>query len=208
MILSDSKILEALKNGDIVIDPFDRKRLNAHSYDVTLGNTFKMYAPPTYRDCTAAIMASEKWDGAPVPMLYRMGVDYIDSKEDNPLVELAIPEEGLVLIPQNFYLMHTVERVNSCKYAPRLDGKSSGGRLSLKNHFTAGYGDVGFSGAYWTLEVEVSVPLKIYPGMPIGQIEFHVIDGEILQKYDENPESKYNGKNMAQGSMMYKNFKQ
>lgn len=35
-MLSDSKILEYIKDGEIIIKPFDRKRLGSNSYDLTI----------------------------------------------------------------------------------------------------------------------------------------------------------------------------
>ena len=207
MILSDSKILQALESGDIAIDPFDREKLNAHSYDVTLGKTLRMYQRQIHTE--ASIMAgwhSRQYCIIPHPNLYFGECDHLDSKADNPTVEFEIPDDGMVLIPGNLYLMHTVERVNSRRYAPMLNGKSSVGRLGTEIHCTAGYGDVGFSGKHWTLEVQVALPVKVYPGMPIGQIQFEVVDGEILRPYGQNPKSKYNGDNKAEGSKMHKNF--
>ena len=207
MILSDSKILQALESGDIVIDPFDREKLNAHSYDVTLGKTLRMYQGQIHTE--ASIIAgwhSHQYCIIPHPNLYFVECDHLDSKADNPTVEFEIPDDGMVLIPGNLYLMHTVERVNSRRYAPMLNGKSSVGRLGTEIHCTAGYGDVGFNGKHWTLEVQVALPVKVYPGMPIGQIQFEVVDGEILRPYDQNPKSKYNGDNKAEGSKMHKNF--
>ena len=40
MFLSDKDIAKAVKNGDIVIRPFDKKRLQPASYDIRLGNKF------------------------------------------------------------------------------------------------------------------------------------------------------------------------
>jgi dCTP deaminase len=37
MILTDKKILQEMKKGAIVIDPFDKKFLGSNSYDVHLG---------------------------------------------------------------------------------------------------------------------------------------------------------------------------
>jgi len=205
MILSDSKILQALESGDIVIDPFDRGKLNAHSYDVTLGKTLRMYVQ-TFKEYLTADIDYERIREGLIPKVSVTEKPYLDSKADNPTVEFEIPDDGIVLIPGNLYLMHTVERVNSRKYAPMLNGKSSIGRLGTEIHCTAGYGDVGFSGKHWTLEVQVALPVKVYPGMPIGQIQFEVVDGEILRPYDQNPKSKYNGDNKAEGSKMHKNF--
>ena len=40
MFLSDIDIAKALKEGDIIISPFDKKRLQPASYDILLGNKF------------------------------------------------------------------------------------------------------------------------------------------------------------------------
>src|SRR5213079_2860103 len=55
--------------------------------------------------------------------------------------------------------------------AARLAGKSSLGRLGLLTHSTAGFIDPGFSG-HVTLELSnvANLPIKLYPGMKIGQI--------------------------------------
>ena len=37
MILSDKKILEAIEQGEIVIEPYSREFLGTNSYDVHLG---------------------------------------------------------------------------------------------------------------------------------------------------------------------------
>ena len=50
---------------------------------------------------------------------------------------------------------------------PKLEGRSSIGRLGLFIHVTAGYGDVGFKG-YWTLEIVAVEPVRIYPNMEMG----------------------------------------
>ena len=61
--------------------------------------------------------------------------------------------------------------------------------LGLFVHVTAGFGDVGFCG-FWTLEMFAVQPVKIYPGVPICQIFFHQIAGEITEyvsdKYQHN----------------------
>jgi dCTP deaminase len=207
MILSDSKILAAIEAGDIVIDPFKRENLNAHSYDVTLGNTFKMYdTSETEKNELVALVKHHYGIGKSRPATSNFYTEFLDSKSKNETVEFEIPESGIVLFPGHLYLMHTVERVNSRIYAPNLHGKSSIGRLGIAIHVTAGYGDAGFEGKHWTLEVSVVLPVKVYPGMRIGQIQFEVVDGEILQRYDQNPNSKYNGDNKAEASKMHRNF--
>jgi len=43
MILSDKKILQAIDEGQIVIDPFRRDCLGTNSYDVHLGKYLAVY---------------------------------------------------------------------------------------------------------------------------------------------------------------------
>jgi len=43
MILSDKKIYEAIQNGEIVIEPFNKNCLGTNSYDVHLGKHLARY---------------------------------------------------------------------------------------------------------------------------------------------------------------------
>ena len=88
---------------------------------------------------------------------------------------------------------------------PFLEGKSSTGRLGIDIHATAGKGDVGFCGN-WTLEISVKQPVKVYKGMPIGQLIYFPVDGEIEIKYNQKGNAKYNAQpNRPIESMMWKN---
>jgi dCTP deaminase len=161
MILSDKDIAAAIANGDIEISHYKRSNLGCNSYDVHLGGELKCY------------------------------VDKIlDAKKENPTYSIEIPNEGIVLMPGELYLCYTVESVGSKKYVPIIEGKSSIGRLGVKVHLTAGFGDVGFIG-HWTLEIEVTKPIRIYKGMPIAQIAFHEC-GEVEVPYNFKARAKYN----------------
>ena len=123
----------------------------------------------------------------------------LDSKKHNLIDHFEIPEDGFVLYPHIFYLGVTDE------YTETLEGKSSTGRLGIDIHATAGKGDVGFCGN-WTLEISVKQPVKIYKGMPIGQLIYFPVDGEIEVKYNQKKDAKYNGQiNKPVESMMWKN---
>ncbi|WP_328782676.1 dCTP deaminase [Streptomyces canus] len=149
MILTGPEITEAAGDGRIEITPFSGEQVNPNSYNVRLGDTLH-----TYTD------------------------QVIDARQDNRTTELRIPEEGFVLEPDQLYLGHTVERVGSDHYVPLLFGRSSVGRLGLFVEITAPIGDIGFLGQ-WTLMLSAVRPLRIYPGMKIGQIMFFVSLGEI-----------------------------
>ena len=86
-----------------------------------------------------------------------------------------------------------------------LEGKSSTGRLGIDIHATAGKGDVGFCG-HWSLEISVKQPVKIYKRMPIGQLIYFPVDGEIEIAYNKKKSDKYsNQPDKPIESMMWKN---
>jgi dCTP deaminase len=104
-----------------------------------------------------------------------------------------------------FYLGVTAEYTETHAHVPFLEGKSSTGRLGIDIHATAGKGDVGFCG-HWTLEISVKQPVKIYAGMPIGQLIYFPVDGEIEVKYNKKANAKYSYQgNVPVESMMWKN---
>jgi deoxycytidine triphosphate deaminase len=192
-ILSDTAILAALESGDIEIDPFVPEHVNITSYDLTLGTQVKVYedwvtvdthAEKAFPDCTK--------DGGSLKVRDFSGGSYYnpsrlahDIKKPLKTLDFNIdPDLGWVLNPGIGYLLHTRERVCSKKYNPILDGKSSIARLFIQVHFTAGFGDPGYSGPY-TLEVSVLHPVRVYPGMRFCQIRFHTIAGELSKTYDQ-----------------------
>jgi len=172
-ILSGSAIRSAVDRGDIVIDPFDAKRVNPASVDLTLGTKIR-----TYR--------AAAW------------TDVLDCKVNNPtdLAEMDHERGTFVLLPGHLYLMHTAERVRTDKYVPVLDGKSSLGRLGVQVHMTAGYGDPGFDGQY-TLEVTAVYQTRVYAGMRFCQMRFHT----IWRAIDEFVPTLYNGNYTGEASM-------
>ncbi len=176
MILSDKRILAEMENGTIKIVPYDRDCLGSNSYDVHLGKYLAKYADKE-----------------------------LDAKKHNTIVHFEIPAEGYVLMPHEFYLGVTEEYTETHAHVPFLEGKSSTGRLGIDIHATAGKGDVGFCGN-WTLEISVKQPVRVYSGMPIGQLIYFPVDGEIEIKYNQKKNAKYSGQhNKPVESMMWKN---
>ena len=133
---------------EIIITPFDEKRINPNSYNLSLADELLVY---------------EK--------------EALDMKKPNPTKRIVIPEEGLLLEPNRLYLGRINEFTKTDRYVPMLEGRSSTGRLGLFIHVTAGFGDIGFAG-YWTLEIFCVQPVRIYPNVEICQIYYHDIDGE------------------------------
>ena len=176
MILTDSAILQAIADGSIVLEPFDRKCLGSNSYDVHLG---KILA--TYRERV------------------------LDARAHNRIKHFEIPEEGYVLEPAINYLGITEEYTETHTTVPFLESKSSVGRLGIDIHATASKGDVGFCN-YWTLEISVKQPIRVYAGMPIGQLIYFRVEGEVQVSYADKDSAKYNQRmDRPQESMMWQN---
>jgi dCTP deaminase len=178
MILSDTKILEEIREGRIVIRPFRAQCLGSNSYDVHLGRYMSVYR-----------------DGA------------LDARKPNAVEEFVIPEHGFVMHPGQLYLAATEEYTETHGFVPFLEGKSSVGRLGIDIHSTAGKGDVGFCN-YWTLEMSVKLPVRIYRGMPIGQLIYFEVSGKVAHPYDEKAAAKYRTVSAhPTPSRMYLNFR-
>lgn len=204
-ILSDSAILSAIKKGEIVITPFNPKNLGSNSYDVTLSGTLAVYQ----NVCTG--WHAKTKDGIAAPSQPNIHYRFLDAKQYNELYYFDIPDEGITLYPNILYLAVTNEYTESPIYFPKFDGLSSGGRLGISTHQTAGFGDVGFCG-HWTLEMTVVHPTRIYKGMSVGQINFWTVEGEVLNPYNKKPSAKYNNEQVFKpkpmGSGMWKKFKE
>ena len=108
--------------------------------------------------------------------------------------------------PGTIYLGSTIEYTETHQQVPFLEGKSSTGRLGIDIHATAGKGDVGFCN-HWTMEISCIHPVRIYAGMPIGQIIYFQVKGEVKTLYGEKKDAKYNQRSpLPVPSMMWKNF--
>ena len=176
MILSDKEILRAIEEENIVVEPFDRQCLGTNSYDVHLGRHMAVYED-----------------------------DILDAKNHNAIKAIEIPDEGFVLQPGVLYLGATEEYTETHCHVPFLEGKSSVGRLGIDIHATAGKGDVGFCNN-WTLEISCVLPVRVYHGMPIGQLIYFEVKGEIENYYNKKSNAKYNERtDRPMESMMFKN---
>ena len=148
MILSGKEI-EKLIGTELFIDPFSPEQINPNSYNLRLHNELLVYQDRE-----------------------------LDMKKDNPIEKIMIPEEGYVLEPGTLYLGRTVETIKAEHHVPKLEGRSSIGRLGIMVHLTAGLGNIGSSG-HWTLELACIQPVRIYPNVGICQIYFEDIKGEF-----------------------------
>ncbi len=187
MILTGPEIIKQVEAGEIHIAPFEPVHVGPNSYDVTLNSKLLVY------------------DLAPGEAL--------DMKRDNPTRALVIPADGLVLQPGTLYIGCTNETATSKRFVPMFEGRSSIGRLGINTHITAGFGDVGWGYLpdekgelvcqfpTWTLEIEVVHPIRVYPGVRIGQVYFMRPEGS-LSYY----KGKYSSQKEPQASRLFRDF--
>ena len=176
MILTDQDIKSAIESGEIVIEPFRANCLGTNSYDVHLGKYLATYSSRV-----------------------------LDTKKHNRVDHFEILDDGFVLEPGTLYLGVTEEYTETHNSVPFLEGKSSVGRLGIDIHATAGKGDVGFCN-HWTLEISCVQPVRVYAGMPIGQLIYFSISGDVLRYYNKKENAKYIQRtDRPMESMMWKN---
>lgn len=174
-ILTGPEIARQVGQGRILIEPYSRSQLNPASYDVRLGETI------------VEVMAEHS-----THPIHQFETNAIDPKRPNrcrSVEHLSRLEGSYTLMPGRLYLGHTQERIRTDHYEPTIDGKSSIGRLGIFIHVTAGYGEPGFDGQY-TLEIVVTLPTILYPGMLIGQVRFTTLEGEV-QLYRGNYQGEH-----------------
>ncbi|AUY50840.1 dCTP deaminase [Streptomyces sp. CB01881] len=186
MLLSDKDIRTEIDKGRVAIDPFDPAMIQPSSIDVRLDRFFRVFENHRY--------------------------PHIDPSEEQPdLTRLVEPEgdEAFILHPGEFVLASTYEVITlPDDVASRLEGKSSLGRLGLLTHSTAGFIDPGFSG-HVTLELSnvATLPIKLYPGMKIGQLCLFRLSSPSEHPYgSERYGSRYQGQRGPTPSRSFLNF--
>jgi dCTP deaminase len=102
------------------------------------------------------------------------------------------PGEDFVIHPGEFTLGATLEYLRlPLDIAGRLEGRSTLGRLGLQVHSTAGFVDPGFEGILTFEFINVGkLPLRISPGLRVGQICFFSVNG-VQVGYLEKKLSSY-----------------
>ncbi|GAA3738026.1 dCTP deaminase [Salinactinospora qingdaonensis] len=149
MLLSDRDLRSEIESGRVTIDPYEPELIQPSSIDVRLDRYFRVFENHKYPHIDPAVQQQD---------LTRV----VEPDDDEPFI----------LHPGEFVLASTHEIVTLPNdLASRLEGKSSLGRLGLLTHSTAGFIDPGFSG-HVTLELSnvATLPMKLYPGMKIGQL--------------------------------------
>jgi len=186
VLLSDRDILSEIDAKRVALEPFEPEMVQPSSIDVRLDRFFRVFENHKY--------------------------PHIDPASDQPeLTRLVEPDgdEPFILHPGEFVLGSTYEVVSlPDDVAARLEGKSSLGRLGLLTHSTAGFIDPGFSG-HVTLELSnaATLPIKLWPGMKIGQLCFFRLSSPSEFPYgSEKYGSRYQGQRGPTPSRSHQNF--
>ena len=161
MFLSDIDIKKAVRDGTIILKPFNLSRLQPASYDIRLGNKFIL------NEESGTHMVD------PVKKIYAKTREIV--KKDG---------EEFILHPGISVLGTSKEFFGSDHYLVQVGGKSSLARVGLMIHNTAGIINPGhFLHITFEITNQNNVPIIIRPGMEIAQITFSMISSPPAQNY-------------------------
>jgi len=206
-MLTGKEIIKRREMGDIIINPFDEKKVNPNSYNLTLNRKLLIYdnilsaTELEYRLELNGVSPLCLNDSEQSTYDKLMSKNVLDMKTENKTKEFIIPDEGLILLPGKLYLGKTNEYTETHNLVPAISGRSSIGRLGINVHATAGFGDIGFKGN-WTLEIFVIEPVVIYADVELAQIYYYKPDGE----YD-NYNGRYQNSYDVHSSRLFQDYK-
>ena len=184
MFLSDKDIFKFVEQGQIKLDPFDKKQVKGIGYDLRLHQNFRIF----------------KSDGT----------THIDVKKEFDVTKFvdAGKEGEFVIHPGQFVLGATYEHIElGNEVAGLLEGRSSLARIGLIMHATAGLIPPGTRG-HVTFEMSniSSLPIKLYVGMRVAQLVFVKTSSPVESDYARGAGSKYVDQLPPTASKIWKDF--
>lgn len=165
MILTRDSILDSVKRGDIRIDPFDEKALDAASYDMTLFHQIRVFVEGLNE------------------------IDLMDIAQDaQNLMRItrlkSIPEGSYYLLkPGELVLGMTVEKLTLApNIAGSLEGRSRFARMGLMVHVTASFLQPGINGTRQVFEIFNASrnAIRLRSGVRIAQVVFERCEGNAV----------------------------
>ena len=165
-VLTKEAIIERVKKKEIVISPYADECIGPASYDLHLGNVFRVF---------------KKMKGV---------LKVEDHMDFDAISELVTVQDHFLLMPGETVHGITQEKItlpsDICSW---LEGRSSLGRLGLGVHITAGFNHPGMD-AKEVLEITNLGPiaLELKPGLKICQMVFEEClgnahyDGRFVQQ--------------------------
>ncbi|MDQ2846374.1 MAG: deoxycytidine triphosphate deaminase [Actinomycetota bacterium] len=151
MLLTGAEIASERGRGAIAIEPFDLTQVEQNSYGFRLGHRLL--------ECQAEVFDARR--------------------PPEPIEPFELPVGGIVLQPNRLYLGETLEIIGSDRYACELYGTLSIASLGVWIQVSAPLGHTG-AVIRWTLEIRVTQPIRLHPGMVIGKVAFWGVNGEVV----------------------------
>ncbi len=162
MILTRDKIRDAVRMGEITIDPFDEHALDAASYDMTLYPQIRVFIEGLNE------------------------IDLLDMAQNaHALLNITrivnIPSESYYLLkPGELVLGMTVEKLSLApNIAGSLEGRSRFARMGLMVHVTASFLQPGIKNTRQVFEIFNASrnAIKLRSGVRIAQVVFERCEG-------------------------------
>ncbi len=182
MMYSDTDILQAIKSGELVIEPLQRRHISGATVDLTLHPRFRVF--------------------------HTTHLTHIDVKKEFDVTEpVEVAADGsFILHPGEFVLGSVAEKITlSAKLAAIIEGRSSLGRIGLIVHATASLVEPNWSGPL-TLEMSniSSLPIKLYAGMRIAKLAVIELKSPASDRY--NAQAKYQNQEAPTPSRIWQDF--
>lgn len=174
MILSDSDIKKAIKNGEIKINPKPdyNTQLGPCSLDLKLGDIFKIFNHSSF----AFIDPKQKYD------------------DQELMTEIKVKKgDSFIIQPGDFVLAVTEESFEIADdLMARIEGRSSLGRMGIIIHSTAAVFNPGWRGkAVMEIGNLGRMPVILYPGMRICALVFEELSSPAEVPYYKSKTAKY-----------------
>lgn len=196
--LSNSAIIQKIKEGSIVISPFNEKNLNTSSYDVTLGEYYyretpckepKVYNPycknnvkEIWGDCRKATTIEDYNEFIWTPNIQNGYFRDLLKQSYNADFGIKKDDKIILLHPKETILAHTNEFIGGKNtITEMMKARSSFGRNFIEVCKDAGWGDIGYINR-WTMEITNNSQYYVIPlvvGRRIAQIIFFECDPPI-----------------------------
>jgi dCTP deaminase len=184
MILSGEQIREYIRQGRILVEPFEERLIGPSQVDLRLGSKFRIFK------ATNVVDPSDK-----------------DSIERNTEL-IDTKGKPFVIKSGQLILGITLEKIAVPNdLVASIEGRSSIARIGVFIHISSGHVNPG-SGSNDPIPVTLEIlnmnpsPVKLYPGMRIGQLLFYTMDKAVSKGYDEIG-GKYSGKLEPSGSRAF-----
>lgn len=185
MILSGEQIREYIRQGRIVIEPFDERLIGPSQIDLRLDSKFRVFKSTNL-------------------------VDPFDRKSVEKNTELVDTKGNpFVIQPGQLILGVTLEKVAIPNdLVASIEGRSSIARMGVFIHISSGHVNPG-SGLRNPIPVTLEIlnmnpsPVKLHPGMRVCQLLFYAMDKAVSRGYDDLG-GKYAGKLEPSGSLAFR----